>query len=305
MRKASSLVALLAVAVVLVTGWAQVSLAAGGSVSPCWIGSWRRKSWWSGRRPICPREHDTKRGRSSGWKSTWPASCRRHGCQAHTEADKVQRSSLGPGVGAGGHGYLRDDILPERNLKAAFVVRTSPPASRFSPRRRTRRRWATHEDQQSRQGAGHPQGLHSQLFVERVFPKAKLVLTDRLRPGRRHGARRQAQAMVATTRSARSRLSLSRLGAGYAEEPHLVRAARASLTVAIPAGQLSRTWSAPWRRAGRWSCCCRNGSRTLRGSEPPLAACEKAICGDPPLVGTPRARALAAAYLKYAWTHLR
>ena len=123
MRKASSLVALLAVAVVLVTGWAQVSLAAGGSVSPVLDRILAKKELVVGTAAdMPPLNMTTKEGQIIGLEIDM-ARLFAGGMDVKLTLKPIKFSDLLSALESGQVDMVISGmtILPERNLKAAFV----------------------------------------------------------------------------------------------------------------------------------------------------------------------------------------
>jgi polar amino acid transport system substrate-binding protein len=180
MRRASSLVAML-VAVGLVAGSAQLAMAAGGAVSSVLDRIQAKKELVVGTAAdMPPLNMTTKEGQIIGLEVDI-ASLFAAGMGVKLTLKQVKFSDLLPALEAGQVDMVISGmtILPERNLKAAFV------GPYFASGKSILTKAANADSLSDSSKINNPdkvlvalKGSTSQLFVERVFPKAKLVLTD-------------------------------------------------------------------------------------------------------------------------------
>lgn len=180
MRRASGLVAML-VAVGLVAGSAQLAMAAGGAVSSVLDRIQAKKELVVGTAAdMPPLNMTTKEGQIIGLEVDI-ASLFAGGMGVKLTLKQVKFSDLLPALEAGQVDMVISGmtILPERNLKAAFV------GPYFASGKSILTKAANADSLSDSSKINNPdkvlvvlKGSTSQLFVERVFPKAKLVLTD-------------------------------------------------------------------------------------------------------------------------------
>ena len=180
MRRASSLVAML-VAVALVAGSAQLAMAAGGTVSSVLDRIQAKKELVVGTAAdMPPLNMTTKEGQIIGLEVDI-ASLFAGGMGVKLTLKQVKFSDLLPALEAGQVDMVISGmtILPERNLKAAFV------GPYFVSGKSILTKAANADALSDSSKINNPdkvlvtlKGSTSQLFVERVFPKARLVLTD-------------------------------------------------------------------------------------------------------------------------------
>ena len=180
MRRASGLVAML-VAVGLVAGSAQLAMAAGGAVSSVLDRIQAKKELVVGTAAdMPPLNMTTKEGQIIGLEVDI-ASLFAAGMGVKLTLKQVKFSDLLPALEAGQVDMVISGmtILPERNLKAAFV------GPYFASGKSILTKAANADSLSDSSKINNPdkvlvvlKGSTSQLFVERVFPKAKLVLTD-------------------------------------------------------------------------------------------------------------------------------
>ena len=180
MRRASGLVAML-VAVGLVAGSAQLAMAAGGAVSSVLDRIQAKKELVVGTAAdMPPLNMTTKEGQIIGLEVDI-ASLFAGGMGVKLTLKQVKFSDLLPALEAGQVDMVISGmtILPERNLKAAFV------GPYFASGKSILTKAANADALSDSEKINNPdkvlvtlKGSTSQLFVERVFPKAKLVLTD-------------------------------------------------------------------------------------------------------------------------------
>ena len=180
MRRASGLVAML-VAVGLVAGSAQLAMAAGGAVSSVLDRIQAKKELVVGTAAdMPPLNMTTKEGQIIGLEVDI-ASLFAAGMGVKLTLKQVKFSDLLPALEAGQVDMVISGmtILPERNLKAAFV------GPYFASGKSILTKAANADALSDSSKINNPdkvlvtlKGSTSQLFVERVFPKAKLVLTD-------------------------------------------------------------------------------------------------------------------------------
>ena len=180
MRRASSLVAML-VAVGLVAGSAQLAMAAGGAVSSVLDRIQAKKELVVGTAAdMPPLNMTTKEGQIIGLEVDI-ASLFAGGMGVKLTLKQVKFGDLLPALEAGQVDMVISGmtILPERNLKAAFV------GPYFASGKSILTKAANADSLSDSSKINNPdkvlvvlKGSTSQLFVERVFPKAKLVLTD-------------------------------------------------------------------------------------------------------------------------------
>jgi polar amino acid transport system substrate-binding protein len=181
MRRASSLVALPLVAVILVAGWAHVSLAAGGNISPVLDRILAKKELVVGTAAdMPPLNMTTKEGQIIGLEIDM-ARLFAGGMDVKLTVKPIKFSDLLSALESGQVDMVISGmtILPERNLKVAFV------GPYFASGKSILTKKANAEALNDSTKINNPdkvlvtlKGSTSQLFVERVFPKAKLVLTD-------------------------------------------------------------------------------------------------------------------------------
>jgi len=199
MRRASSLVAML-VAVGLVAGSAQLAMAAGGTVSSVLDRIQAKKELVVGTAAnMPPLNMTTKEGQIIGLEVDI-ASLFAGGMGVKLTLKQVKFSDLLPALEAGQVDMVISGmtILPERNLKAAFV------GPYFASGKSILTKAANADALSDSAKINNPdkvlvalKGSTSQLFVERVFPKAKLVLTDDYDQAVAMVRDEKAQAMVA------------------------------------------------------------------------------------------------------------
>jgi len=180
MRRASGLVAMLVVAV-LVAGSAQLAMAAGGAVSSVLDRIQAKKELVVGTAAdMPPLNMTTKEGQIIGLEVDI-ASLFAAGMGVKLTLKQVKFSDLLPALEAGQVDMVISGmtILPERNLKAAFV------GPYFASGKSILTKAANADSLSDSSKINNPdkvlvtlKGSTSQLFVERVFPKARLVLTD-------------------------------------------------------------------------------------------------------------------------------
>lgn len=199
MRRASGLVAML-VAAVLVAGSAQLAMAAGGTVSPVLDRLQAKKELVVGTAAdMPPLNMTTKDGQIIGLEVDI-ASLFAAGMGVKLTLKQVKFSDLLPALEAGQVDMVISGmtILPERNLKAAFV------GPYFASGKSILTKAANADALSDSSKINNPdkvlvtlKGSTSQLFVERVFPKARLVLTDDYDQAVAMVREDKAQAMVA------------------------------------------------------------------------------------------------------------
>ena len=180
MRRASGLVAML-VAAVLVAGSAQLAMAAGGTVSSVLDRIQAKKELVVGTAAdMPPLNMTTKEGQIIGLEVDI-ASLFAGGMGVKLTLTQVKFNDLLPALEAGQVDMVISGmtILPERNLRAAFV------GPYFASGKSILTKAANADALSDSSKINNPdkvlvtlKGSTSQLFVERVFPKAKLVLTD-------------------------------------------------------------------------------------------------------------------------------
>ena len=199
MRRASGLVAML-VAAVLVAGSAQLAMAAGGTISPVLDRIQAKKELVVGTAAdMPPLNMTTKDGQIVGLEVDI-ASLFAAGMGVKLTLKQVKFSDLLPALEAGQVDMVISGmtILPERNLKAAFV------GPYFASGKSILTKAANADALSDSSKINNPdkvlvtlKGSTSQLFVERVFPKARLVLTDDYDQAVAMVREDKAQAMVA------------------------------------------------------------------------------------------------------------
>ena len=199
MRRASGLVAML-VAAVLVAGSAQLAMAAGGAVSSVLDRIQAKKELVVGTAAdMPPLNMTTKEGQIIGLEVDI-ASLFAAGMGVKLTLKQVKFSDLLPALEAGQVDMVISGmtILPERNLKAAFV------GPYFASGKSILTKTANADSLSDSSKINNPdkvlvtlKGSTSQLFVERVFPKARLVLTDDYDQAVAMVREDKAQAMVA------------------------------------------------------------------------------------------------------------
>ena len=180
MRRASRLVAML-VAVGLVAGSAQLAMAAGGTVSSVLDRIQAKKELVVGTAAdMPPLNMTTKEGQIIGLEVDI-ASLFAAGMGVKLTLKQVKFGDLLPALEAGQVDMVLSGmtILPERNLRTAFV------GPYFASGKSILTKAANADALSDSSKINNPdkvlvtlKGSTSQLFVERVFPKARLVLTD-------------------------------------------------------------------------------------------------------------------------------
>jgi len=199
MRRASSLVAIL-VAVGLAAGSAQFAMAAGGAVSSVLDRIQAKKELVVGTAAnMPPLNMTTKEGQIIGLEVDI-ASLFAGGMGVKLTLKQVKFSDLLPALEAGQVDMVISGmtILPERNLKAAFV------GPYFASGKSILTKAANADSLSDSSKINNPdkvlvalKGSTSQLFAERLFPKATLVLTDDYDQAIAMVRDEKAQAMVA------------------------------------------------------------------------------------------------------------
>ena len=199
MRRASGLLAML-VAAGLVAGSAQFAMAAGGTVSPVLDRIQAKKELVVGTAAdMPPLNMTTKEGQIIGLEVDI-ASLFAGGMGVKLTLKQVKFSDLLPALEAGQVDMVISGmtILPERNLKSAFV------GPYFASGKSILTKAANADALSDSSKINNPdkvlvtlKGSTSQLFVERVFPKARLVLTDDYDQAVAMVREDKAQAMVA------------------------------------------------------------------------------------------------------------
>jgi polar amino acid transport system substrate-binding protein len=199
MRRASGLVAML-VAVALVAGSAQLAMAAGGTVAPVLDRIQAKKELVVGTAAdMPPLNMTTKEGQIIGLEVDI-ASLFAGGMGVKLTLKQVKFSDLLPALEAGQVDMVISGmtILPERNLKAAFV------GPYFASGKSILTKAANADALSDSAKINNPdkvlvtlKGSTSQFFVERVFPKARLVLTDDYDQAVAMVREDKAQAMIA------------------------------------------------------------------------------------------------------------
>lgn len=180
MRRASGLVAVL-VAVGLLAGSAQLAMAAGGTVSPVLDRIQAKKELVVGMAAdMPPLNMTTKEGQIIGLEVDI-ASLFAAGMGVKLTLKQVKFGDLLSALEAGQVDMVISGmtILPERNLKAAFV------GPYFASGKSILTKAANADSLSDSSKINNPdkvlaalKGSTSQRFVERVFPKAQLILTD-------------------------------------------------------------------------------------------------------------------------------
>ena len=180
MRRASRMAAML-MATALVAGSVQLAMAAGGTISPVLDRIQAKKELVVGTAAdMPPLNMTTKEGQIIGLEVDI-ASLFAAGMGVKLTLKQVKFSDLLPALEAGQVDMVISGmtILPERNLKAAFV------GPYFASGKSILTKAANADALSDSSKINNPdkvlvtlKGSTSQLFVERVFPKARLVLTD-------------------------------------------------------------------------------------------------------------------------------
>ena len=180
MRRASRMAGML-MATALVAGSVQLAMAAGGTVSPVLDRIQAKKELVVGTAAdMPPLNMTTKEGQIIGLEVDI-ASLFAGGMGVKLTLTQVKFNDLLPALEAGQVDMVLSGmtILPERNLRTAFV------GPYFASGKSILTKAANADALSDSEKINNPdkvlvtlKGSTSQLFVERVFPKAKLVLTD-------------------------------------------------------------------------------------------------------------------------------
>ena len=180
MRRASRMAGML-MATALVAGSVQLAMAAGGTVSPVLDRIQAKKELVGGTAAdMPPLNMTTKDGQIVGLEVDI-ASLFAGGMGVKLTLTQVKFNDLLPALEAGQVDMVLSGmtILPERNLRTAFV------GPYFASGKSILTKAANADALSDSEKINNPdkvlvtlKGSTSQLFVERVFPKAKLVLTD-------------------------------------------------------------------------------------------------------------------------------